>query len=571
MFKLRDYQGEAIDAINEALAANPQGRYIVQLPTGMGKTVIFSSLLRDLGKRALVIAHREELLSQAKNKIAACGIPASLIDIVLQSRPNPEAQIWVASIQTLVRGNRLAQIAPEIIIIDECHHSAAASYRTVLDYSPDVPAIGFSATPTRSKGREKKILSEIWQDIIYSYPIKKAILDEHLANIEYYQVQSGVDLAGVRTTAGDFNQGDLAEKIDIAVRNTACLEKYLELGGGKCVIFCVNVAHAESMRDTFVNANIEASTVTGETPHDERAQILAEFDAAPMDKSIVLTNCMVLTEGWDCPDVRMLILARPTQSAIVYLQQLGRGLRRAPGKDAVIVIDVADNCRNKRICRCLSTVFNLRYKEQEPQEGDVLKLLTGGGGEGKEKTVLASVELALAKILFDMPLELERSKIAWYSPQEKEYFCSVDKEKYLLILDDALDYKLYGVKGTERKLLATSTNIGEIDGKARDMAEKYWPHTRYMWDKSRRKDWSSEAPTEKQIKLLAKIAPEINPYQVSKATASEIISAKFSKSDGEPATSKQKYFLCTRGVEVNGMSRREASREIAKIKAGEEA
>jgi len=562
MFALRPYQEKILDIVPQEL--KEKERIIVQLPTGMGKTVVFSKLISMLKKPTLVIAHREELLTQAWEKIINIGnFQTWEVDIVLRSTPDPDAKVWVASIQTLIRGNRLHLIKPELIIIDECHHSIAKSYRKVLDYFPSVPVVGFTATPTRSSKKEKNELVEIWDDIVYQYPIKKAILDGYLAGIEYYQVKTDVDLGGIKTVAGDFAQGELGNKVNVHFRNQACVDKYLSLGGGKCVVFCVDVSHSRDMCQIFREGGIKADVVTGDLDRDERRAILAGFAQSPPDDNYVLCNCMVLTEGWDCPDVKMLILARPTQSIIVYLQQLGRGLRVTDTKKTVIVVDIADNCKSRKICNCLSTVFDLH--PEVVITGNVIEQIERMRSPGISK----DGPLELVDILFNMPVELESSKLAWYSPEENRYYVSVDKGKYLLIEDDALKYSLYGVNSKGKKLMGSNTDVSVLDQMAYEIASKWWNDNRYMWDKSKRLDWGNSPPTERQVAFLRKATPNIDPSKISKATAAEIISAVIVKRDCEPATKRQICFLRCNGVNVESITKREASRIIARIKNGQ--
>jgi DNA or RNA helicases of superfamily II len=153
--ELRPYQNEII-SILEKDCQRPC-KEIVQLPTGMGKTVVFSSLIRNLGKKTLILAHREELLNQAKDKMITCGVTGK-IDIVLQSKPDPFADHWVASVQTLARRN-LNDMSPELMIIDECHHSIATTYKRIMEAFSNIPIIGFTATPTRTGKKEKKSLA----------------------------------------------------------------------------------------------------------------------------------------------------------------------------------------------------------------------------------------------------------------------------------------------------------------------------------------------------------------------------------------------------------------------------
>lgn len=578
---LRPYQTEVIEILKTKLNQNPKGKYLVQLPTGMGKTVVFAMLIKDLGLKTLVIAHREELIFQAKAKIAqATEYEENEIDVVLQSQPDPTKNIWVASIQTLSRGRRLEKISPDLLIIDEAHHSCADTYKNVLERY-DIPAIGFTATPTRRTPKEKAELAKIWGELVYQYPIKKAIIDGYLAYIKYYQVKTQVSLDAIKTVAGDFQADELEEAVNNFERNTACLNKYNELGSGKCVVFCVGVAHAYAMRDLFIENGIETYSVTGNTDSDSRREILAKFQAAPMTANIVLTNVMVLTEGWDCPNVRMIMLARPTQSEIIYLQQLGRGTRKAPEKNAVIIVDIVDNCKNKKLCNCLTTIFNLQ--KDVSIEGDVIKGIEEREARQKEEAEQAIVdtatsqeaalELELSKILFDMPWELETSKLAWFSPCENEYYCQITDKLHLKIKDEILSYQLFKMQDNTLVKLGATTSFAEILSSSEAIAYEYSEY-RYIWDKSIRMNMVNKAVTERQRELLAKFMPHINPDIISRETASKIIGANIAKSKSklaEPATQKQKNYLRVLGYDgddLDDISKGEAGKLIGQLSQG---
>jgi superfamily II DNA or RNA helicase len=518
-----------------------------------------------------VIAHREELLTQAKDKIARCGIPENKIDIVLQSHPDPNALVWVASIQTIIRGNRLKQIKPSLIVIDEAHHSVAKSYRDVIDSFPGIPVIGFTATPTRTSPKEKQELAKIWGEIVYQYPLKKAIIDEHLATIDYYEVKTDINLDDVQTVAGDFQQDELAKKVNVYRRNLACVEKYQELGGGKAIVFCVDVEHALNMQSVFQDHGIACDCLVGETQSDTRQSMIQSFQETPMTQNKVLTNCMVLTEGFDCPDVRMIVMARPTQSPIVYLQQIGRGTRKAPGKESVIIVDIADNCKKKKLQNCLTTVFNLNPNMKI--EGNVLAAIAKKEAEKKEEQEndieQESLEIQKSKILFAMPMELEYTSLAWYSPKDGEYYCAVASDRYWHIKDNGLDYTLsYISKEGKKKIFGQGKDLLVLSETAWKFSKRWHENTRFMWDKTQRACWSNQAPTDKQIEIIAKVFPDIDTSKIDKGTATSIISAYFTKQQIEPATQRQIYFLRKHGIEWQGsLSKKQAGRLIAEYKA----
>lgn len=539
MYQLRPYQQKIVKLSLDALEG-PPGRFIIALPTGMGKTVCIAEIARKTSKRLLFLAHRKELIEQAREKLVTCGIPKESISTVLRSAPDTSKPIWVASIQTLIRGDRLKMITPELIIIDECHHSAAVSYRKILDTFPNAHVLGFTATPTRTSPREKKILASIWDGILYNeYSIKRAILEGWLANIYYYSVKTDIDISRVKSTGGDYQEKDLANTVNMESRNKAIVDKYIELGGGKAIVFCVNIQHCNAVAAEFEakDSISQVNILTGKTKKEEREKVIKRFKVAPPWINTVTINCMVLTEGFDCPDIRQVILARPTKSPIVYMQQLGRGTRKAPAKDNVIVLDITDNAGDKQLCNCLSTVFNISRCREISITGDVTsnlrKMQEGAsepetGGKSEKKITQERVEIILNRFLFDMPFELEKSRLAWFSIDEKQYICHVSKGHYWLIEDTELAYKLFAV-GKKKTFHLESADIKELAKFALGKTEEFYADTRFIWDKSKRESWSNDPATEKQRRMLVSIDPQLNLDHVSKATASEIINAFLSK------------------------------------------
>lgn len=577
-FKLRAYQEEIVRLSLEAISNSTivPCHSIIQLPTGCGKTVCFAEIIRRTQLKTLVLAHREELLTQAKDKIAKSGIDPNAINIVLQSNPDANAMVWVASVQTLVRGNRMDKISPRLIIIDECHHSIASTYKRIIDAFPNVPVLGFTATPTRRTKKEKQELSKIWDKIIYQMSIKAAILQKYLARIIYYKVKTNIDLDAVPISMGDFSETELSNTINVQSRNRACVQKYKELNGGKAIVFCANIAHALNIQKEFQSDNIETMFVSGKTQSEERHAILERFQNASIGENIVIANVGVLTEGFDCPNIRMVILARPTTSPILYIQMLGRGTRIAEGKDSVIALDIVDNCQKRELQNALKTVFSLRHGCQI--EGDIVGILKEKhdrlketGNKEQEETIDAAIdqeniELQLANVLFDMPEELEASSLAWFSPYEKTYFVNLEPGTQIKIFDDMLAYNLYVCKKNEPpELLQTTTNLDALITDVEKTAEQY-KETWYCWKKTTLAN--NLKPSERQIEFLKKIQPDIDASKISRSLASQIIAAYLAKKEArktDPPTSKQAWLLNRNGIGIP-KTKAEASRLISQIK-----
>jgi len=345
---LRDYQQNALDAI---LQARLRGilRQLVALPTGGGKTIIFVYLAMLLNIRTIILVHRDELLRQAVDKLQAVW-PDADIGIVKAQQDDFRHQIVIASVQTLAHQKRRARLAGEgfeLCIIDECHHSTSDSYRAILgdlgflSDEPDKLLVGVTATPFRADG---SALADIFQGISYRIGILDLIERGHLVDPKGFLIETDVSLSGVHTRQGDFVTGELAKAVNTPARNKLVVEKYHELTPGrKAVVFSVDVQHAIDLSEMFTAAGVPSAFVHGETPSDERRETLAAFERGDI---LALCNCAILTEGWDCPSVSAVIMARPTRSRVLYTQCVGRGLRPAPGKTDCIIFDFGDRAHD---------------------------------------------------------------------------------------------------------------------------------------------------------------------------------------------------------------------------------
>ncbi|MDP2661269.1 MAG: DEAD/DEAH box helicase [Dehalococcoidia bacterium] len=416
---LRDYQQAALDAIVSFHASGGR-RGLVAMATGLGKTLLFAHLPKTFG-RMLVVAHREELLDQAAAKIAAAN-PTLFVGIEQAGRIAPRGSaVVVASIQTLAsqHGRRLEAMGMDfgVVVVDEAHHSAARTYTEALahfslapdvrdlreaiqsargggedegdggdggdggdsavrriraefrkryrDFRPSREApllVGFTATPNRSDGTG---LESLYDEIVYSMDIQAGMEGGWLCPIRGRRITTGESLDGVRVTAGDFAERELAEAVNTPERNALVVAAYQEHAAGRqALVFCVDVAHTEDMLDAFTSAGVSAGMVTGATDHRERAATIRGYKAGDL---LVLCNCMVLTEGFDAPETSCILMARPTKSSLLYTQMLGRGTRlseRDSNKD-LLVLDMVDIARKAGVAN-LNTLFGLPPKLDAP-------------------------------------------------------------------------------------------------------------------------------------------------------------------------------------------------------------
>ncbi|MFJ2579997.1 DEAD/DEAH box helicase [Kitasatospora aureofaciens] len=371
-FTPRPYQAEAVFKLTAAWAAGSHNRLAVVLPTGAGKTVILSHLiatvLSELSGRALVIAHREELIQQAAAKIRAVA-PHLKVGIVKAGRNEHRGvDVIVASIQTLaVRKRRAAITGIGLIVVDECHHAAADSYVEVLDHFgawAGLPVAGFTATMTRTDGG----LADVWQDIVYKLDILDLMASGHLVDVRGKRVVvEGLDLDQVKTRGGDLQDGQLGQALEDSGAAQFIADAYAEHAADRPgVVFTPTVATARRMADVFTASGITAAAVWGDMPRDDRSSVLARYEAGAVQ---VLTNCMVLTEGFDAPWASCAVIARPTKSPGLYVQMVGRVLRPAPGKRDALVLDVLGSSTKHK----LASIVNLTGKEvPEPRDDQTL-------------------------------------------------------------------------------------------------------------------------------------------------------------------------------------------------------
>mgnify|MGYP006266350001 CR=1 FL=1 len=332
---LRTYQTRAISDLRIAYRQGARAPLLV-LPTGAGKTVVFAEIVRaasERGRRALVLVHRRELILQASAKLQLAGVEHGIIAAGFNLSSHP---VQVASVQTLVR--RLQQIdwQPDLIVIDEAHHAAAGSWERVLSHWPDAYRLGVSATPVRLDGRG---LSDAFDHLVLGPSVADLIECKFLTPARIYAPPVVADLSAVRIRAGDYANDQAAAAMDRPSVTGDAIDHYQRLAGAQqAIAFCCSVAHANSVCAAFLAAGIRAVLLLGTT--ENRDQIVADFGAGLVQ---ILVTVDVVSEGFDVPAASCAILLRPTQSESLYLQQVGRVLRPAPGKPHAVILDHVGN------------------------------------------------------------------------------------------------------------------------------------------------------------------------------------------------------------------------------------
>jgi superfamily II DNA or RNA helicase len=378
MFQLRDYQIRACSQIWAAWKDDLK-RPAVVLPTGAGKTVVFSALIgqyRETSlKRVVVLVHREELATQTVDKIKTM-MPGASVGIVKAGRDETDADIVVASAQTLARPGRVERLSDVgLVVVDECHHYAAKTWKSVLErfgcFRPQGPVtVGFTATMSRGDGAG---LGGVWEDVVYQRSILRMIMDGHLCDVKGQAVEiDGLDLGKVAKKAGgDFADGSLGDALETSEVHLAVARAYREHAAREDgtirpgIAFAPTVRFAGLVADAMNAEGIPCEVISGSTPTEDRALIYKRFREG---ETLVLSNCMVLTEGFDAPWAEVAVIARPTSSPGLYTQMVGRVLRTHPGKANALVLDVCGASRSNTLCG----LVDLSEEIVPPQDDETL-------------------------------------------------------------------------------------------------------------------------------------------------------------------------------------------------------
>lgn len=377
---LRPYQLAAADA------AVSQPRALLALPTGTGKTVIAAEIARRLGG-AMFVAHRQELLDQARRTFAAMGA---------------RGEMW--SVQSMHATRRELTRRPEVLIIDEAHHACASTYRALIEWAQPRHLVGITATPYRLDEAEdgKWRLGDVFgPQPAYVYPLMSAVRDGWLTPIRQWGIETGCSLAGARISHGDIASTGLLG-MDCPERNALVADSYVRLcGGRRAIAFTTEVLHAQNLATTLEAAGVRAAAVWGAMTTDDRADTLRRYDAGELD---VLCNCEILTEGFDSPATSAILMARPTVSRGLYVQMAGRGLRIAEGKTDCLIIDYLDvgqpHSLNIQTAMTLAgTPPGMRIEDQNAKGRNVVE-----AAQEAQDAYLATVEDMRARLEI-MPLE----------------------------------------------------------------------------------------------------------------------------------------------------------------------
>lgn len=397
---MRDYQRECVEAVEQAWQDGMRRPGVV-LPTGAGKTVVFSHVidrwrLRNHGRRALVVAHRTELIEQAASKLRSV-MPHTRVGIVKANRNDTLYPVVVASVQTLAQERRRRQLLDVgLVVIDEAHHGAARTYVDVLSHygalshglgQQDGDAVALGVTATMVRG-DDKALGEIWQDVVYSRSIAEMIAGGWLVRPRGLLVRvDDLDLGGVRKYRGDYSEAALGAALEESLAPEAVAKAMIEHAEDRPTLLFAPLVHtAELFRDALREAGITAEMLCGETPEAERARVLEAFRRREVQ---VICNAMLFTEGTDLPLVSCIVIARPTLNPGLYVQMVGRGLRPDIGKDDALVLDVVGASRKHRLAAPVD-LFGTEAAEGSDDDQDPDEVL-----EAEEQEIAEQGSIAL--------------------------------------------------------------------------------------------------------------------------------------------------------------------------------
>lgn len=404
---LRDYQQEAKEQIFSQW--DSADNILYQMPTGTGKTRLFTSIIRDINvwglrngqrQRILIVAHRSELIEQIDRSLNKYHVTHSIIAGTFKEKRDLTLPVQVASIQTITHASNeyiTRHLDIDFIIIDEAHHAVANSYTKLWKLYPDAKKLGVTATPWRMNNGGFRANFEAF---IPSMPIKQFMEEGWLAPYQYYSIPTNssimksIESIHEFDVEGDYKVSALERTMDNDHIRAQLLESYMKLAKGKKgIIYSISREHSEHICAKYQSIGVKIVTIDSTTPARKREMFVDEFKTGLID---IIVNVDIFSEGFDCPDIEFIQLARPTKSLVKYIQQVGRGLRRNGDKKCIILDNVGmyatfglpDADRPWEVFfegdetqkRASSHSGNMRLIDSEPREVDM--------SEGNEEMVL---------------------------------------------------------------------------------------------------------------------------------------------------------------------------------------
>jgi superfamily II DNA or RNA helicase len=519
------YQRTAVDAVMQAYQAGTR-RPALSVSTGGGKTIMFAKVIEELNERSLVIAHRQEIITQARDKIGMI-MPVEDVGIVMANRNDAQHPVVVASVQTISNRKRLEQLGEfGLIVIDEAHHAASPSYVTALNRlgagaTGSVRTLGVSATWDRADG---KGLDHVFDQIVYEIRIEELIGAGYLADIRPYRVQTDLDLTGLKVGAsGDYSDDDLADRMRQDEQMPwAVADAISQYGNGRHVLtFAPRVDIAEQHRDAIRASGMTAELVHGGTPASERADIIRRMKAGTLQ---VICNCGVFTEGTDPPIVDCIVMARPTRSRALYQQMLGRGLRTWPNKADCIVLDMIGVTGSLEVQTAASLFGDGTLDDGKSVKASVSKKTEDF--RTQERATLASrkdIQLNARAVALQ---GFDRSRLNWNQPDTDTFALSAGDVQYIIKPhqknSDFFDLIEFG-KDRSRNVLMENVDVGTAQTVSEDRVMNSEASILANKSASWRYRGKKEPATEKQLKMLRWLKISHDPA-ITKTDASDLIS-----------------------------------------------
>jgi superfamily II DNA or RNA helicase len=398
--KLREYQAEALEKIMSGFG--DRQKLLAVMPTGSGKTILFAHLARAFQpRRTLVLAHREELIDQAVDKIwRSTGIAAEVE--MAEDRASLEAPVVVASVQTMIRrAGRWPADHFGLVVVDEAHHTLADSYLNTLERFDSAKILGVTATPDRG---DKKRLGKFYEDVAAEVGLVRLITEGWLSRIKVRRIPVEIDLRGLRRLAGDFAAEDLAHAIAPGLHDVA-MAMSSECWDRKTIVFLPLVKIAREFAALLREGGLEAHAVAGEDPSDYRSRTLDWFSKAPAGS--VLCNAMLLTEGYDQPDVDAIVCLRPTQIRSLWAQMVGRGTRIHPGKEDLLLLDLLWQTDQHNLVTPASLFAG---NEEDARAIDLALIANGADGSTEDVDLLETARDVEAERMEKLRERLEKNR-----------------------------------------------------------------------------------------------------------------------------------------------------------------
>ncbi len=357
MVELRPYQMNAIKAVTDEFERG-HNHTLVVLPTGTGKTIVFAKVVElniSGGKRALILAHRGELLDQASDKLKyACGLSTALEKAESTSLGCPEL-VTVGSVQTLAQEHRLQKFPKDyfdLIVVDEAHHCMSESYQRILSHFDSAKVLGVTATPDRA---DQKNLGQFFDSKAFEYSMHQAVKEGYLCPVKAQMIPLELDINQVGISNGDYAVGEIGNALEpYLFQISEEMRNYCK--GRKTVVFLPLVKTSQHFCELLIEQGFRAAEVNGNSK--DRDEILKDFEQGRYD---VLCNSMLLTEGWDCPSVDCIVVLRPTKVRSLYQQMVGRGMRLSANKTELLLLDFLWMTERHDLCRPSSLIS----KDQE--------------------------------------------------------------------------------------------------------------------------------------------------------------------------------------------------------------